>query len=212
MHKIDKIIHGMLTANLPSNYWIVPCVELPELETSKLVMQHNGQSVWEHTMSVIDLLMVKNPITLLSGLFHDLGKRGVPIVDNISLPRFPNHANESACIAKIRLLEWKTTPYIIDRVVRLVSTHMFDISNAMKEKTIRKFVADVGRDNIDNWFVMRISDSRSYSAQQKYQNYFIEPFRKAVMLYLEQQPSIGQPIFEQPNKTGGIQIKGGDSK
>lgn len=204
-------MNGMREANLPSDYWTVSDIRLPELEATHSVIQRNGQSVWEHTMSVIDLLTIKNHITLLSGLFHDLGKCCVPLMDDTSLPRFPGHADESVNIAEIRLKEWEANPYLIDRVIRIISTHMFDISNAMKEKTIRQFVADVGRDNIQNWFVMRISDSRSYARQQKYRNHFIEPFREAVMSYLAKQPSLGQPTLWTLGDKGSIQIKGGGS-
>lgn len=215
MRTIDKIIHAMKTGNLPSNYWINPSIKLLELEANKTVIQRNGQTVWEHTMSVIDLLSVKTDITLLSGLFHDLGKKYVSQIDDSFLhssSRFPGHSIKSADIAKIRLAEWETTPYVIDRVIRLISTHMFDIKNARKEKTIRNFIASVGKDNIDNWFVLRIADSRSYASQQKYQNVFINPFRRAVLSYLRSQPSLDQPMIEESDQIGSIQIKGGDSK
>jgi len=86
--------------------------------------------------------------------------------------------------------------------------HMYDVSKAAKEKTIRKFVAEVGPTNIDNWFALRIADSRSYAAQQKYRSHFIEPFRTLVMSYLAQQPGTNQPTFEAPGRTGSMQIKG----
>lgn len=209
MSLASEVILGMKMANIPSDYWFVPGIELPELDSSRLVIQRNGQSVWEHTMSVIDLLTIKNDITLLSGLFHDLGKSCILPMDDTSLPRFPGHAEESAKIAETILSEWGATPYLVDRVSRLISTHMFDLSNAMRDKTIRRFIADVGIDNVDNWFILRVADSRSYVAQQQYRNRFIEPFRKAVMLFLEQQPSFGQPDFELSGDSGIIQIKGG---
>ncbi len=210
MNQIDKVIQGMQEANLPSSYWSDPVIEFPELDAVHTVIQHNGQSVWEHTMCVIDLLNIKNPITLLSGLFHDLGKGCIAPVDDSSFSRFPGHANESANIVRTRLSEWGATSYVVDRVFRLVSTHMFDISDAMREKTIRKFVADVGVDNLDNWFAVRVADSRSYSSQRKYRNHFIEPFRRAVTSYINQQPSLGQLELENPRDTGVIQIKGGE--
>lgn len=202
----------MQKTSLPSNYWDTHNTELPELEATRSIIQRNGHSVWEHTMSVIDLLSTKTQITLLSGLFHDLGKCFVSSMSGTSSPRFPGHADASANIAEIRLSEWGTSKSIIDRVVRIVSTHMFDISDAVREKTIRQFVANVGQDNIDNWFIVRIADSRSYASQQQYRNHFIEPFRRAVMSYIEQQPSSGHLELEQSGEMGIIQIKGGDGK
>lgn len=212
MTKIDEVIQGMLKSNLPSDYWALPNMSLQELEDCHSITQRNGQSVWEHTMSVIDLLTIKNPITLLSGLFHDVGKATIAPMDDTSLPRFPGHAYASATIAEIRLNEWGADSYLIDRVVRLIATHMFDISDAMREKTIRKFVADVGFDNIDNWFSLRVADSRSYASQQKYRNHFIEPFRQKVMLFLDQQPVDEHPRLEISKEVKGIHIKGAEDK
>lgn len=212
MNKVEEVVLGMQKANLPSDYWITPVIELPELEAVQLIIQRNGQSVWEHTMSVIDLLTIKNPITLLSGLFHDLGKGCVAPMGNMSFLRFPDHAEESAKIAKMRLAKWGATSHLIDLVGRLVSTHMFDISNAMREKTIRKFLANIGPGNVENWFVVRIADSRSYVANQRYYSHFIEPFRRAVTLYIDKQPNRGRPIFERPIQVGSIQIKGGNEQ
>ncbi len=211
MTKAEKIIQGMQMASLPGSYWITPNVELPELNESQSIIQKDGLSVFTHTLLVIDLLTIKNPITLWSGLFHDLGKVRVHLsspVDDMSKSRFPGHAAESANIAKIRLTEWEATPYVIDRVCRLVSMHMFDISNAIREKTIRKFVADVGQDNVDNWFVLRIADSRCYGARHIYYSHFIKPFRKLVTSYLERQPQSSQPEIENPDETGAVQIEG----
>lgn len=207
---IQQIVQGMQHSACPSDYWLTSEISFPELEAAHLVIHSNGQSVWEHTMSVIDLLSIKNPITLLSGFFHDLGKSCIKPMDDSSLPRFPGHAIESANIAEMKLVEWQAPPYWIDRIIRLVSMHMYDVSNAARERTIRKFVADVGQDNVENWFALRIADSRSYAAQGEYRNYIIEPFRIAVMSYLEQQPGTDQSKFANPDVAGTIRIKGED--
>ncbi len=194
---IQQIIRGMQDSVRPSDYWKVSKVELPELEAAQLIIQQDGKSVWQHTMKVIDLLTIKNPITLLSGLFHDLGKSYVyrtyerSLTGRISrrILRFPGHNIKSADIAKIRLIEWQASPYLIDRVIRIILTHMYDINNGTQEKTIRKFVADVGLDNIENWFVVRKADSQSYSKYNRYKRYMIDPFYKSVRHYLDRLPS-----------------------
>jgi len=193
----------------PSMCWICPSINFPELEATKYVNQKNGQSVWEHTMAVIDLLHDDKDIALLAGLFHDLGKCDIQPVDDPSLPRFPGHPIASANIAEDTLSSWGASDYIIDRVSRIVSTHMYDISNAAREKTIRKFVADVGQDNIGNWFAVRIADSASYSGSKQYYNRYIEPFYSAVLSYLRKQPGTEQPKFTCPFQ--GMHIKGGDA-
>lgn len=178
------MISGMKEMDSPSDYWNTS-TEFPELKASHSVIQRNGQTLFDHTMRVIDLLTKKTPITLMSGLFHDLGKCYCKS-ENVLL--FPCHAEKSADIAKARLTEWGATPFIIDRVTRIVSTHMYDIIGVTQEKTIRKFIADVGQDNIENWFAVRIADSMSYSRYNQYQQHIIDPFYKAVQQYLSKLP------------------------
>jgi len=215
MNQIDKIVNGMRNANLPSKYWELSDMEFPELTASDFLLQRNGQSVFQHTMSVIDLLTVKNSITLLSGLFHDLGKIHISTTNDPSLPRFPGHENESVAIAIVRLKEWGASPYIIDRVCRLIVTHMFDIIEALrwsKEKTIRNFIANVGQDNIDNWFVLRVADASAYSHDNAYYNTRIDIFQHVVMSYLEKQPSTEPLKFTEHDTARNIQIEGRDVK
>ena len=207
MSKIDKIIQGMQAAKSPSDYWVASDIEFPELEASRRIIQRNSQSVREHTMSVIDLLTIKNSITLLSGLFHDLGKN---CNQSISGSRFPGHAIESTKIARTRLTKWGATPYLIDRVIRIISMHMYDIKGITQEKTIRKFIADVGQDNIENWFVVRRADSASYSEYSQYNRHMIDPFYNAVKNYLSQLPQKDSPL--QPQPESNIVMGGKDCK
>ena len=212
MNQVTEIIRGMMAVNEPSDYWYDATVYFSELENSHSVQQRDRRSVWEHTMRVLDALTVKNPTTLLSGLFHDLGKYYIDPTDDPSRSKFPGHAGKSAEIAKARLEKWGANPDLVDSVVRVVSTHMFDIRDVTQDKTIRKFVASVGKDNVENWFVLRMADSSSYSGYQRYVNYLIEPFRRAVVSYLERQPS-SEPLDFEPNDViGGIQIKGGEEE
>lgn len=214
MSQINEIIKGMQTASSPNDYWATTDVELPELDASKLIIQRDGKSVWEHTMLVINLLTIKNHITLLSGLFHDLGKIRVSSPNDALLPRFPGHANESVIIAKAWLTEWNTTPYVIDRVIRIISTHMFDIHKVLKEKTIRNFIADVGPDNIDNWFVIRRADSASYSRYSQYKRHIIDPFHETIQQYLNRLPR-SDNFFQLPSESsvimGGKDRQSGDT-
>ena len=205
----------MMTACAPSVYWLLDdgaTVEFPELDLSHSVQQRDRRSVCEHTMLVIDALSDKNPITLLSGLFHDLGKYYVDPNENPAYSRYPGHAAKSAEIAEMRLKKWGANTTTIDSVTRLVNTHMFDIRGVTQDKTIRKFVASVGKDNVENWFVLRVADSFSYSGHTQYRNNLIEPFRAVVISYLKRQPDSGQMEFDNFDVIGGIQIKGGDEE
>lgn len=195
MSKINEIITGMQSANSPSDYWLNSW--FPELEKTTFVRQRRNstrwhiwdQTVFDHTMAVLDLLEAANPITLLAGLFHDLGKG----YDS-------DHVEMSVRIAQKRLTEWGTSPYLLDRVIRLIATHMYDIPmpvTAIQEKTIRKFVANVGLDNVENWFTLRRADSLSYPGYLKYKKDRINPFYGIVREYLDKLPEEDNPSFPQ---------------
>lgn len=211
--KIQEIIAGMQDAK-PSLYWMT-CknvdILLPDLICSHLTIQRNGKSVWTHTMEVIDLLDGYGPIALLSGLFHDLGKCCVPTVDDPSSPRFPEHDKESALIARTNLFYWGASSDIIDRVCRIVATHMYDIGPVPSSRTVRKFVADVGVENLEDWFLLRVADSSSYDLPQEYRDRLIIPFRKAIMSFVSRQPGNDQPTTYNSGEAGNMQIEGGES-
>ncbi len=208
---VKQIVQGMQERARPSDYWRSSRIDFPELEVARLIIQRNNQSVRDHTMAVIDNLEIKNSITLLSGLFHDLGKCVVVPQDHPSGHRFPEHDAVSARIAKETLIKWEAPLYLIDRVTRIISMHMYDIANVTKEKTIRKFVAGVGNDNVNNWFTLRIADSRSYSNQIQYVNHFIKPFQIMVMEYLDKQPNLDDQKRVIDDQVSSIQIKGEDA-
>lgn len=217
---IQQIILGMQKTDSPSDYWLTQDLQLefPELEAVQSVFHRSGQSVWTHTMTVLDFLVTKNPVTLLSGLFHDLGKiksrqyhihRGRRIGSS-RLSQFPGHDVKSASIVRMRLKEWQASSYLIDRVSRIVASHMYDISQNISEKTIRKFVATVGQDNIENWFVLRKADSASYSGYGQYKQYIIDPFYNAVKEYLDGLSQGDSLLQSNPNITiGGKGYKDG---
>jgi len=131
-------------------------------------------------MKVLDLLDIRNDVTVWSALFHDLGKGHDKYLypnSKSKRPHFPGHANISAEIAVKYLEQWNADTDTIDKVSRIIETHMFDIKSNLIPKTIRNFIANVGIDNIDNWFVVRCADSASYSTTDKYVANIIEPFR-----------------------------------
>lgn len=165
---------------------------IPEVEQSKNIIQKTGESVFEHTKRVIsgcfDLVKSRNwrlsryYVPLLSCLFHDLGK--VRIISPIGSHRFPDHAIESADIATSRLLQLQAPYDIIDDVVRIVSTHMFDIKDLECGKTIRKFIADVGIHNIQYWFLVRRADILAYNGERTKTLSMLDKFDHNIMEYL----------------------------
>ena len=132
-------------------------------------------------MNVLDALTIKNPITLWAALFHDLGKLLTrEVIDGVVT--FHGHPEESAVISHNVLSAWQEDPFIIDRVERLVLTHMLDIKHA-NDKAARNLFGSVGRDNVDNWFALREADISAYSHSKQHTNSYVEEFRKKIERY-----------------------------
>ena len=204
-----QIVEGMQLADRPSDYWATSPVRFDELEKLKSIMQRNDQTSYDHTMAVLDLLKNKNRVILLAALFHDIGKGYINPVDDPSLPRFPCHAIESVTVIDHLFPLWEIPREIHDQVSRIVETHMIDISHMTAPKTVRKFIAKVGMENIPYWFQLRIADSQSYHKARDYHDNLIQPFYRLVMSYVDNIPG-----EEEVDKRGGdsaIQIEGGDS-
>jgi tRNA nucleotidyltransferase (CCA-adding enzyme) len=164
----DFLISGMLAAKTPSCVWRKVSESFEELERSKGIIQKNNETVFDHTMNVLDCLEVKNEITLFAALFHDLGKEKARRVNHGGVVTYHHHEHFSANIAWDKLTLWQSTLSVRDRVTRIVQTHMFDIKNNMNQRLIRNFIADVGYDNVANWFYVREADARSYRTHTQY--------------------------------------------
>lgn len=168
---VDFLISSMLAAKTPSCVWRKVSESFDELERSKGIIQKNQESVFEHTMNVLDCLEIKNETTLFAALFHDLGKEKARQVNNNGIITYHHHEHFSANIAWDKLTLWQSTLAVRDRVTRIVQTHMFDVKSNITQRLIRNFIANVGYDNVANWFYVREADSRSYRTHTKY------PFR-----------------------------------
>jgi len=199
----DVIIGSMSEHELPSGYWISNPNYFPELHKSRTIIQKDGKTVFHHTMRVLDLLDIRNPVTIWSALFHDLGKGHDKYLypnSKSKKPHFSGHADTSAYIAVKYLNQWNVDTDTMDKVARIIKTHMFDIKCNMTPKTIRNFIANVGMDNIRNWFTVRCADSASYSSTDKYVSNIIDPFRTLI-----------QKELNKASKDFGLSVDKGDS-
>ena len=216
MMKINDVIEGMkLYGPSPSCFWKKSGVSFEILDDTKGLRQRSGQTVFEHTMNVLDCLAVCNEITLLAGLFHDCGKLHTRTIKGDRV-NFWGHELVSAEMAWHVLPSWGTHPQTIDCVARIIKTHMIDIKTNMTRSKIRSFIAAVGYDNIDNWFVLRKADSSAYSqinnnyplASKEYQKAIIDPFEHKVLTELAKIYS-GSDIKFDPSIIGeAIRISG----
>ncbi len=210
---IDQILNGMRHyVPWPSRFWIDEDISFAILDDAKCMHQRSGETVFEHTMNVLDGLQEQNAVTMLAALFHDLGKLTTrTYVDNKVY--FWNHELASIIMAQEMLTLWKAPQQLIKDVVSIIKTHMMDLKSNITKGKIRRFIADIGTDNIDNWFTVRKSDATAYNKRKikpkEYVDIIIIPFEKKVRKELEQMHH-NHTKFDITSLTSdsGIQISG----
>lgn len=157
----------------------------PELMKADKVVQRNRQTVLEHTLRVLDGTKDRDHVLILSAIAHDLGKINSKTIDKDGKVSFPGHQYDSACIVKVRLADLVSRDILI-AITRIVKNHMYDIKDLYQESAIRRFIASVGEDNIDNWFRLRTADSFAYLPEEvaippkHYYHTIIKPFRQRI--------------------------------
>lgn len=107
--------------------------------------------MWSHTMKVLEIITPKNEITVWAAICHDLGKGSLC------------HEAVSESIVRQRLPEYGVSPEVVDKVARVVRTHMADLRGFTTDQALRNFIAAIGGpENLPNWIALRRADVAAY--------------------------------------------------
>jgi putative nucleotidyltransferase with HDIG domain len=133
---------------------------VPELELGIGVEQnhHHIYDVYEHNLRALDTTPSKHLAVRLAALFHDIAKphtkrgRGRDCT-------FYNHDHVGARITRKRLQALRYPREIVEKATLLVDNHMFYYNvDEVTEKSVRRLVKKVGRENIKDLMDLRIGD------------------------------------------------------
>lgn len=145
---------------------------MPELIEGVDVEQkhYHAEDVYWHSLRTCDLA----PDNIkLAALLHDIGKPRKDTQDG----HFYGHDKESANMARIIMRRMKFPNAEIDRVYKLIANHMFYYPHVTEEMdpdvieniiehewtdaAVRRFIAKVDEENLDELFQLRIADAVS---------------------------------------------------
>lgn len=133
---------------------------LPELEDAigmEQPNQYHAYDVYGHILSTIDHTM-PDPVIRLSMLFHDIGKPETQTFDDDGTPHFYGHEKVSAEMAKEAMRRLKFSNEMVDQVSHLVRHHMWRYLPEMNDSTVRRFIDDLGEENLEDWVQVRYAD------------------------------------------------------
>jgi tRNA nucleotidyltransferase/poly(A) polymerase len=143
---------GLLKHILPE---VDDCFSVPQ----KSPKRHHVYDVGTHLVMSLKYCPSRDPITRFATLIHDVGKtptfRKNP---RTKLITFYNHEvvgkKMAATIAERLRLSKKQK----DKLVTLVGMHQFSVSEKLTDKAIRRFIREVGTENLDDILALRIGD------------------------------------------------------
>lgn len=148
---------GLLNKIMPSVFRLINVTQGKE---------HFGD-VFSHTLKAVDLSS-NNKINRWAALFHDIGKPNVKTNYN-GIIHFYNHEQEGTKIALNVLKKLKFSNEDIKKIILVIKNHMRFKSYGDKcpsDKSIRKFIQDVGEENIN--LVLDIINADNLSHHEKY--------------------------------------------
>ena len=163
---------------------------IPELEKCFGVEQkspgrHHIYDVGTHSLLSLKYCPSKNPVVRFATLIHDIGKPATYKKLKNGTITFYNHelvsTNIAARIAERLHFSNKTK----DKLLKLVRYHQFTVDEKQTDSAIRRFIRNVGVDNIADILDLRVGDRLGGGSQQT--SWRLEEFKKR-LIEVQKQP------------------------
>ncbi|MGA2766529.1 MAG: HD domain-containing protein [Spirochaetia bacterium] len=135
-------------------------VILPELLEGAGIEQGSLHcyDVFTHSLYACDAAPSASLVLRLAALLHDVGKPRTRNVEPDGHPTFYSHEKVSAGMAEEILVRLKLPTAVIRDVTHLIAHHMFNYQEEWSDAAVRRLVARVGEQTIDNLISLRRAD------------------------------------------------------
>jgi len=134
---------------------------LPELENTygEEQNEYHPDDVFMHSLKSCDSARAELLIRW-SALLHDVGKKDMKrVIEGRTV--FYRHEEQSAHIADAILARLRFPNDLREKVVSLIEHHMFHVTGEWSDAAVRRFIARVGKENIDCLLALREADGLS---------------------------------------------------
>lgn len=163
---------------------------LPEMETTFGVEQkspgrHHIYDVGTHSLEALRHCKSDDPVTRLATLIHDIGKVKTQKIYPDGRITFYNHEMESAKIAEKIAERLRFSNIQKDKFVRLVRWHQFSVDERQTDSALRRFIRNVGVENIPDMLALRVGDRLGGGAKET--SWRLEEFKQR-LLEVQKQP------------------------
>lgn len=184
---------------------------IPELLDGKGVIQggHHTTDVWTHNLDAIASCPSSDPIVRLATLLHDIAKPHT-YKETEGKPTFYNHEIIGSRIAKQIAQRLRLSKKDIERIFLLVRYHMFYYQPNHTDASIRRFMRNVGLENINDILDLREADRLGSGARKT--SWRLEEMKQRMISQLHQPFSItdmainGHVLMEELQLSPGPQL------
>jgi putative nucleotidyltransferase with HDIG domain len=174
---------------------------LPELSACRGVEQ-KGMHVYDvldHLYASVDASPPELVLRLAS-LLHDVGKPEAKAQAPGEEPTFYRHEEISARKAEAILKRLRFPNEVVAKVSHLIACHMFAYDDSWGDAAVRRFLARVGPENVDDLFALRLADGEGIIGRPVDPR-SLEPLRGRIEAVLAAKDAFG---------LADLAVKGGD--
>ncbi len=171
---------------------------LPELILGYEVAQakHHIYDVWTHSLMSLKFVPSKDPIVRMATLIHDVGKPATAKGEG-EARTFYNHEVVGAKIARKVAERLRLSKKDEERLVTLVRWHLFTVDERQTDSAIRRFIRNVGKENLEDMLALRVGDRLGGGARET--SWRLEKFKKRLI-----------EVQKQPFSVTDLKINGND--
>lgn len=157
---------------------------LPEMEKCFGVEQkspgrHHIYDVGTHLLMSLKSCKSKDPVTRFATLIHDIGKPQTYKKLDTGVITFYNHEMVSTKIAENIAERLRFSRKETDKFVTLVRWHQFTVGEMQTDSAVRRFIRNVGVENIDDMLALRVADRLGSGARET--SWRLEDFKKRIV-------------------------------
>lgn len=157
---------------------------LPELEKCFGVEQkspgrHHIYDVGNHLLMSLKNCKSEDPVTRLATLIHDIGKPPTYKKLETGVITFYNHEVVSTKIAENIAERLRLSNKEVEKLITLVRFHQFTVDERQTDSAIRRFIRNVGKENIEDMLALRVADRLGGGATET--SWRLEEFKKRLI-------------------------------
>lgn len=164
--------------------------------------------IGEHLFLSLKFCPSKDPLIRFAALIHDIGKLQTFKKDSSGNVTFYGHETVGANLSKRVSERLRLSKDQTEKLYRLVRWHMFSVSEMQTDSAVRRFIKNVGLENVEDMMDLRISD-RLGGGTMTETSWRMEEFKKRIVEVLKKPFSISDLKITGTDIMEILQIKPG---